>query len=193
MRSVGHASSAVREVHRAATRRWPPHATFNERRSVASLVVSVVLSAWWLLGLKFPYLFFGPGAANLNWGAAMDRLYPVLAIAQVLWFTDRFMKLGKPTHTRFARVIEFAWLITGAFFIYSVATSDYQWMVWRASAAVGVPPTAVIAGRELTTLTIANHSLSIAFILVAVGGVVQALRALVRWVSGRGLQGALLV
>jgi hypothetical protein len=43
-----------------------------------------------------------------------------------------------------------------------------------------------IAGSELTGLQIANYSLSLLFILIAVGAIVGSVRALVRWLSGRG-------
>ena len=43
---------------------------------IARFVIGLVVGVWWLAGLRFPSLFFGPGAAGLAWGPAMDRLYP---------------------------------------------------------------------------------------------------------------------
>ena len=187
--AVKHALEAVPGVHRHRAPSWsqPPKRS-PEAASVSGFVVVVVLSAWWLLGLKFPYLFFGPGAADLSWGAAIDRLYPLLVVAQVTALSEHFLRLTHPHDIRFVRLTTVAWLVTGWFFIYLVATSDHQWVVWHGAAEIKARANIIteIAGQQLSLIDFVNYLFSVVFILAAAGGVVRTVRPLLRWFSRRG-------
>lgn len=187
--AVQHAVAAVPGAHRHSPLSWPRLSKrLSGPPSVSGFIVGVVVSAWWLLGLKFPYLFFGPGAADVSWGTAMDRLYPVLVVAQLTILAEHFVRLTRPHDTRFFRISGVVWLVAGWAFIYLVATSDHQWVVWRGAAEASARATIItkIAGRELSLIDLVNYALSIPFIIAAIGGVVGSVRALLRWFSRRG-------
>ena len=149
-RVIAGALASVPGAHHKSPPSWS-----RQRRpaepSVSSLVIGLVLGVWWLAGLKFPYLFFGSGAAGLEWGPAMDRLYPVLVIAQVTMLAEQWVKYARPENTGLFRVTRFVWLIAGLALVYLVATSDHQWMVWRADSATRANATVMrFAGRNIS-------------------------------------------
>ena len=77
-----------------------------------------MLSVWWLAGLRFPFLFFGSGGAGLEWGPAMDRLYPVLFVAQFTMLAEQFIKYTGVENARVARMARFVWLVAGFALVY---------------------------------------------------------------------------
>lgn len=60
------------------------------------LVLGVALGVWWLVALRYPVCMFGPAAAVLDWGPDMDRLYPVLVVAQILALAGDASSLMSP-------------------------------------------------------------------------------------------------
>jgi hypothetical protein len=146
--------------------------SFRQRRaaepSVSGLVIGLVLGVWWLAGLRFPYLFFGSGAAGLEWGPAMDRLYPVLVIAQFMMLAEQFVKFARPESTGLFRVARCVLFLAGLALVYLVATSDRQWMLWRAGSSTRAHGTVVpFAGRNISLIEFVNSVWSIVFIVVA--------------------------
>ena len=170
---------------RGLARKAVGHA-FEGEPSVSGLVISVVVGAWWLAGLRFPSLFFGSGAAGLEWGPAMDRLYPVLVVAQLTMIAEQFLRLTRPDDTRVFRAARLVWLAAGWVLIYMVATSDHRWMVWHGDAAARANATIVtrLAGNDISLVEFVNGVWSIIFILVAVAGIWGSLRALLRRFRG---------
>ena len=164
---------------RSPLQQQPPQ---PNQSSVSGLVISLVVSVWWLAGLRFPYLFFGSGAADLEWGHAMDRLYPVLVLAQLTLLAEQFVRLTRPEHTGIFRVTRLVWLVAGWTLIYLVATSDHQWMVWHAEAAARANATVVMrfAGDDVSLVEFVNYVWSIVFTLVAIAGIWASLKALFR-------------
>lgn len=153
--------------------------------SVSGFVISVVISVWWLAGLKVPYLFFGSGAANLEWGPAMNRLYPVLVIGQLTMLVEQFVRLRAREDTGVFRVTRLAWLIGGWALIYLVATSDHQWMVWHGDAGARLETTVLrLGGRDISVLEFVNYVWSTVFVLAATAGTWQSLSALRRRFRG---------
>jgi hypothetical protein len=150
------------------------HATLPRQRgardaSISRVVTAMVLGAWWLAGLRFPVLFFGPGATGLEWGPAMDRLYPVLVIAQVTMLAELLITYFRPENTMAFRVTRYVWLIAGVALVYLVVTSDAQWMVWRAESAARAAVTVLhIAGRNVSLAQFVNLVWSTVFVGVAV-------------------------
>lgn len=185
-RAVEDALARVPGMHHKRSRSWPRRTPATEP-SVSRLVISSVVSVWWLAGLRFPYLFFGSGAAGLEWGHAMDRLYLVLVVAQLTMLAEQFVRLARPEHTGIFRVTKFVWLVAGWALIYLVATSDHQWMVWRAEAAARSNETVVMrfAGRDISLVEFVNYVWSIVFLLVAIASIWGSLKALLRRFRGR--------
>ena len=167
-----------------------PHATAPRQRrtrdaSIGRVVTAMVLGAWWLAGLRFPVLFFGPGATGLEWGHAMDRLYPVLVIAQVTMLAELVITYFRPENITAFRVTRYVWLTAGVALVYLVATSDAQWMIWRSESAARAGATVLhLAGRDLSLAQFVNLVWSTVFISVAVASAWSFLKSV--WSRFRG-------
>ena len=148
--------------------------------SISRVVTAGVLGAWWLAGLRFPVLFFGPGATGLEWGPAMDRLYPVLVIAQVTMLAELVITYFRPENITAFRVTRYVWLTAGVALVYLVATSDAQWMIWRSESAARAGATVLhVAGRDVSLAAFVNFVWSTAFISVAVASAWRFLKSVV--------------
>jgi hypothetical protein len=146
--------------------------------TLARFILGVLVSAWWLAGLRLPSLFFGPGATNLDWGPAMDRVYPVLVVAQLAMLLDQFVRLKARDAAVVRRLTRVVGIVAGWALVYLVATSNHQWMVWDAPA--GAP----VDGRGPQLVQLVNYIWSAIFGVVAVLCIWGAVKALIR--RGRG-------
>lgn len=145
---------------------------------ISRLVTSIVLSAWWLAGLRFPFLFLGSGATGLEWGDAMDRVFPVLVIAQLTMLAEQFARYFRPDNAIVFRVTRLFWLAAGAALVYVVATSNHQWMVWSGESATRANATVMrFAGRNVSLVEFVNFIWSAVFIGVAILSVFGFLKA----------------
>lgn len=76
--------------------------------SIASLVVGAIVAVWWLVGLRNPWLVFGPGAAFMTFAPVWLKLYPlfvVLGVAEVLRHT---LELVRPYATQLHTIARLA-------------------------------------------------------------------------------------
>jgi hypothetical protein len=68
-------------------RKLPPLVKHSPRKSrfelIAQLLVQTIFGVWWLAGLHYQYLIFGPGIAFLRFGPVWQSIYP-LFVAMVL-------------------------------------------------------------------------------------------------------------
>ena len=147
--------------------------------SVARFILGVLVSAWWLAGLRMPSLFFGPGATNLEWGPAMDRLYPVLVVSQLALLVDQFTRLRVRDAAIVRGLTRVAWLVGGWALVYLVATSDHQWMIWHASAG-----TSPADDRGPRIVQLVNSIWSTVFVVVAVLCIWGTVKAIIRRMRG---------
>jgi hypothetical protein len=152
--------------------------------TIAGLLIAVAVSIWWLLGLRNPTILFGSAAADLTWGAAMNRLYPVLLVAQVLTLSHHFLRLKQPRDAAPHRASGLIWLLTGIAFVYLVFSSDHQWLVWPdrfSKEIVWESP----GGRAVSLPQFVNYTFSAIFGTVALAAVVRAISTLMGRVTGR--------
>jgi hypothetical protein len=144
----------------------------GEPASLSSFLVGLVLSTWWLIALRYPAMMFGPGAADLAWGPAMDRLYPVLLVAQLTLLVEHFARFKRPHDARLFQLTRLVWGVTGVLFLVVLVSVDHNWIVWRdaASEATRTKVLFRIAGIDVSVLTFANLAFSIPFTIAAVAG-----------------------
>ena len=151
--------------------------------TISRFILSVAVSVWWLVGLRYPTIMFGSGASEVAWGPAMNRLYPVLVVAQLLTLTNHFLRLKRPMDVASHRASSVLGFVTGIAFIYVVAWSDRQWLVWNDAA--GARNTMVdLFGRTVTLPEFVNYTFSAIFIAVAASLVIRTILALAHRVSG---------
>jgi hypothetical protein len=63
---------------------------------IASLVAQVVFGVWWLVGLHYPFLVLGPGAALLRFGPIWYSLYPLFVFMVVFDGFRHTMQIFRP-------------------------------------------------------------------------------------------------
>jgi hypothetical protein len=65
-------------------RKLPPLMKDSPRKSqfesITQLVVQTIFSVWWLAGLHYQYLIFGPGIAFLHLGPVWQTIYPLFVV-----------------------------------------------------------------------------------------------------------------
>ena len=163
----------MRDVSRVIDRtpRVPPMAHF---------VVNTVITAWWLLALKFPALVFGPAASVIAFGPIWDRFYVPIAVIAVLALVRDYLALTRPNLG--ARLVALQTSIrAGALIVLYFILSAGDWVVFRGSSADAARYNVLIDidNRQVPLLELINYS--VAVLLIAVGilcvaGIVQALR-----------------
>lgn len=144
--------------------------------SVARFILGVLVSAWWLAGLRMPSLFFGPGASNLDWGPAMDRMYPVLVVSQLALLVDQFARLRARDAAVVRALTRVVGMVGGWALVYLVVTSDHQWMVWQVPAGAPIST----GGRGPQVVQLVNYIWSAIFGIVAVLCIASTVKALIR-------------
>jgi serine-type D-Ala-D-Ala carboxypeptidase/endopeptidase len=154
------------------------------------LIAPVVLSVWWLLALRYPVLMLGPGAAQLDWGPDVQRLYPLLVAATAVFLTERVAKLLWLRQPWLLRVTGWGGPIIGALFVLGIASSTNQWVVSTGPVA---PGTVAIGALSLPLLYFVNLVLGLSFGFAAVVTVLSLIRRIYRRFSvsrNRGVRSA---
>ncbi|MGH9543987.1 MAG: HAAS signaling domain-containing protein [Terriglobales bacterium] len=68
-------------------RKLPPLVKHSPRKSrfelIAQLVVQTIFGVWWLAGLHYQYLIFGPGIAFVHFGPVWQTIYPLFVVMMV--------------------------------------------------------------------------------------------------------------
>jgi hypothetical protein len=69
-------------------RKLPPLVKADPRKSqfelIAQLLTQTLFSVWWLAGLHYQYLVFGPGIAFLRFGPVWQTIYPLFVVLVVV-------------------------------------------------------------------------------------------------------------
>jgi hypothetical protein len=173
------AAMATRSVERHGPPVWGHRRSgAREPRSAFGFVVGVLVSIWWLLALRVPVLMFGPAAEAVEWGPAMDRMFPVLFATQVVMLVEHFVRLTRPGNVSVFRVTSLLWIAGAVALWWVLLTTDHQWIVWRATVDA--------SARHARLVELANHGFTIPFALAAIGGALEILRRIWRWFSGSG-------
>jgi serine-type D-Ala-D-Ala carboxypeptidase/endopeptidase len=155
------------------------------------LISAAVISAWWLLALRYPALMFGPGAAaRLDWGPDMHRLYPLLVATTAVFLTEQVAKILWLRQRWLLQITGWVGPLLGALLVLGVASSNNQWVVWTGPVT---PGTVAIGGLDLPLLDFVNLSFGLPFGFAAALTVLSLIRRVYRWLSGsrrRGVRSA---
>jgi serine-type D-Ala-D-Ala carboxypeptidase/endopeptidase len=161
-------------------------ALFEFPSTTFGLISAVVLSAWWLLALRYPVLMFGPGAAQLDWGPDMRRLYPLLVATTAVFLTERVAKVLWLRQRWLLQLTGWVGPLVGVLFVLGIASSENQWVV-RSGAAT--PETVAIGKHTLPLLDFVNLVFGLSFGFAALVTVLSAIRRVYRWLSGSRRRG----
>ena len=146
------------------------------------LMSVVVLSGWWLLALRYPMLMFGSGAARLDWGPDMRRLYPLLVATTAVFLTQRLAKLLWRQQRWLLQITGWLAPFIGALFVVGVASSGNQWVVWSEPT---ISESVAIGGLTLSLLDFVNLIFALSFGFAGVVTVLSLTRRGYQWLSGK--------
>ncbi|MGZ4733605.1 MAG: HAAS signaling domain-containing protein [Terriglobales bacterium] len=89
-------------------RKLPPLVKQSPRKSrfelIAQLLVQTIFGVWWLAGLHYQYLIFGPGIAFLRFGPVWQTIYPLFVVMVLVDVTLTAAMLVWPQWTQGRRV-----------------------------------------------------------------------------------------
>lgn len=139
-------------------------------QSFAGLVVSFVFVAWWLLALRIPSLMFLAGGSSLEWAPAMDRIYPAIAVANLLFLAGECLQRTSLHDTALTRLLGVAAVLADVVFLSLIITTDYHWVLWQGSP---------LGGHETDIVSLVNVTLTAVMLAVAFG-------VAARWVKSIG-------
>jgi CubicO group peptidase (beta-lactamase class C family) len=160
---------------------------FEFPSTIFGLIVAVVLSAWWLLALRYPVFMFGPRAAQLAWGPDMHRLYPLFVATTAVFLTQRAQKILRLRQRWLRQITGWVGPLVGALFVLGIASSENRWVVWTEPV---MPTTVAIGGLTLPLLDFVNLAVGLPFGFAVVLTVLSLIRRAYRWLSGSRTRGA---
>jgi hypothetical protein len=89
-------------------RKLPPLVKTDPRKSqfelITQLLVQTAFSVWWLAGLHYQYLIFGPGVAFLSFGPVWHTIYPLFVVLAIVDLGLTAAKLFWPRWTQSAPI-----------------------------------------------------------------------------------------
>jgi hypothetical protein len=148
--------------------------------SVAELALGALMSAWWLVGLKFPVLLLGPAADYIGFGPTFHRLYIPMAVAAAAGVVLGCLRLSRPHWTRSAWVSDLVVDGMGLVLLYLLSRGG-EWIV-------AGPRLAEVSGAQ-GVVELANLGTGLGLtIALVVSGLAFAWKYLmfVRWRPWRG-------
>jgi hypothetical protein len=103
-------------------RKLPPLAMTDPRNSrfelIAQLVTQTLFSVWWLAGLHYQYLVFGPGIAFLRFGPVWQTIYPLFVVMVIVDLGLTASRLIWPRWTQGSQVTRLVMSALGLFVLY---------------------------------------------------------------------------
>jgi hypothetical protein len=157
-------------AHRGPTPASDPRSP-TTNPSFAGVIVSIVFVAWWLLALRIPSLMFLSGGSQLAWAPAMDRIYPAIAAANLLFLAGECLRRTSLRNSAWIRLLGIAAVLADVVFLSLIITSDYHWVIWQ-----GTP----LGGRETDLVSLLNVVLTGVMLAVAFGVAARWLKSIGR-------------
>jgi serine-type D-Ala-D-Ala carboxypeptidase/endopeptidase len=157
-------------------------ATLRDSRSITfGLITAVILSGWWLLALRYPVLMFGSGAARIDWGPDIYRLYPLLVATTAMFLVPRLAKVLWLRQRWLLQIADWVAPFVGALFVVGVASSENQWIV----SSEPTSETVTIGSFTLSLLDFVNLVFALSFGAAAIVTGLSLTRRGYRWLSGK--------
>jgi hypothetical protein len=123
-------TETVRSRVEAALSKWSPRSLppvvdgeAEQPPSVAGLLVTALMSIWWLASLRFPQLMLGPAAGYIEFGPIFYELYVPMVAAAVASLTLGWIRLTRPEFKQLHRLGGMAVDGLGLVIFYVLATA----------------------------------------------------------------------
>jgi hypothetical protein len=85
---------------------------------IAQLVTQILFSLWWLAGLHYQYLIFGPGIAFLRFGPVWQTIYPLFVVLVVVDLSLTASRMTWPQWTHGGQVTRLVMSALGIVVLY---------------------------------------------------------------------------
>ena len=168
---LGMTEAIVRPLKEYGPRRVDDPASPRAKPSFAGLIVSIVFVAWWLLALRIPSLMFLRGGSHLAWAPAMDRIYPAIVVANLLFLAGECLLRTSLRDSKWTRLLGVAAVLADVVFLALIITSDYHWVIWQG------PP---LSGRETDIVGLVNVVFTGVMLTVAIAVATRWLKSIGR-------------
>ncbi len=159
-------------------RRLPPLMKNDPRKSrfelITQLVVQTIFGVWWLAGLHYQYLIFGPGTVFFRLGPVWQTLYPLFVLMVVTDLMLTAAMLIWPYWTNGHPVSRLATSALGLGAVYFLMNSPDVFVAADAGSA-----------RLQTLVTSLNYWTHLGLMIFAVVAILTILREAIRLVSGK--------
>jgi len=143
---------------------------------IAQLVIQTIFGIWWLAGLHYQYLIFGPGINFFRFGPVWQAIYPLFVILVLIDLAFTSAKLFRPQWTSGQRV---ARLLKNA-----LNLIVFYFLIKAPELFVAADPSAPQLQSLAETINFGLHlALTIAVIVSVVNMVIDAVRLLARKAS----------
>jgi hypothetical protein len=168
----------LRVRHRWDPRRLPPLMKNDPRKSsfelITQLLVQTTFGVWWLAGLHYQYLVFGPGIAFLRFGPVWQTIYPLFVVMVVTDLTLTVAMIVWPRWTQGRPVTRLVMSVLGVVVLYFLINSPDLFVASDASASQ----------LQLVAKNI-NYGVHLGLLVTAIVNVITIVRETVRLVGLR--------
>ncbi len=168
-------------------RRLPPLVKDTPRKSrfelIAQLVMQIIFGVWWLAGLHYQYLIFGPGMAFLRFGPVFQTIYPLFVVMLVVDVSLTSAMIVWPQWKQGRAVTRVVMSGLGLVVLYFLISAPELFVAADLSAAQWQP-----------VAKIANHGVHLGMAIAAIANIVKIVREAARliWQKGGGVHPAAL-
>jgi hypothetical protein len=154
-------------------RKLPPLVKQSPRKSrfelIAQLVIQTIFGVWWLAGLHYQYLIFGPGVAFFRFGPIWQTIYPLFVVTVVVDLSFTAAMYVRPQWTQGRNVTRVVMSALGLVVLYFLITAPELFVAAEANAAEFQPVAKII-----------NSGVHLGLIIAAIMNIVNVVRGLAR-------------
>jgi len=174
----------IRVSDRWDPRKLPPLVKSDPRKSrfelIARLVIQIIFGVWWLAGLHYQYLIFGPGIALLKFGPVWHTIYPVFVVIVLVDVMFTAAMIARPHWTQGRHVALLVMSALGLIVLYFLISAPELFVASDPSSA-----------ESLSLVKTINYALHMGLLIAAIVNVVNIVKEAIRligWSFGRAHQ-----
>ena len=159
-------------------RKLPPLVKTDPRKSqfelIAQFVIQTIFGVWWLAGLHYQYLIFGPGIAFLRFGPVWQMIYPLFVVLVIVDLGLTASRLVWPQWMQGGQVARLVMSALGLIVLYFLLNASDLFVATDASA----PPLQSLA-RNI------NYGVRLGLVVTAIVNVINVVRESARLIGAR--------
>ena len=159
-------------------RKLPPLVKSDPRKSqfelIAQLVIQTIFGVWWLAGLHYQYLIFGPGIAFLRFGAVWHTIYPLFVLLVIVDLALTASRFAWPRWTQGGPVARLVMSALGLIVLYFLINAPDLFVATDPST-----PQMQSLAKNI------NYGVNLGLVVAAIVNVINVVKESVRLISRR--------